>query len=248
MVFPKFKNKFLEEALFSPEEFGMYKKWSKDKFPKKMIFCYQRSLLSYFKRKYKGKYEKIKISKSQEILKLGEIGFMKMNGIGAPHAATLMEELIAHGTREIINLGTAGGLSEPGVFLCNKAVRDEGTSHHYLPDSIYSYPDENLTKRLAKSLEELGINYKINPTWTIDAPYRETKREIFHYKKMGIKTVEMEAAALFAVAKIRKVKIASLFAVSDVLGEKWDPLFHKMDLKRILNRLVDASINCFKQK
>jgi len=54
----------------------------------------------------------------------------------------------------------------------------------------------------------------------------------------------MEASALFTVAKYRKVKMASAFVVSDVLGEKWDPKFHKMDVKRSLNKLIDAAITC----
>lgn len=245
MVFPKFNNKHLEEALFTAEEFGSYKKWRKNEFPSKMIIVYHKTPLNYFKRKYKGKYQKIDLYKNYEILKLGNIGFMKMKGIGAPNAVTFMEELIAGGTKEFISMGIAGGLFQTGVFLCDKAVRDEGTSYHYLPDSIYSYPDKSLTNKLGRALKKIGINYEIGATWTIDAPYRETKREIEHYKKIGIKTVEMEASALFAVAKVRRVKIASIFTVSDVLGEKWDPQFHKMDLKRNLNKMVDASMDCF---
>jgi uridine phosphorylase len=245
MPFPKFKNKHLEEALFTAHDYCSYKKWSKNAFPRKMIFCYQRSTLAYFKRKYRGKFEKIKLYNNQEILRIGGIGFMRMNGIGAPHAVTFMEEMIACGTREFINMGTAGGLSETGVFVCNKAVRDEGTSHHYLPDSVYVSSDESLTKRLARSLDHVGIEYQISPTWTIDAPYRETKREIAHYRKSGIKTVEMEAAALFSVAKVRGAKIAAVFAVSDLLEKEWDPQFHKINLKRTLNKLVDACVDCF---
>lgn len=247
MTFPKFKDKHLEEALFTAHDFYSYKKWSRKAFPENMIFCYKKSILSYFKRKYKGEYTKIKMYSDQEILKIGNIGFMKFNGIGAPYAATFMEELIACGARKFINMGIAGGLFETGVFICNKAIRDEGTSHHYLPDSIFAYPDEELTKRLARSLDKNSISYKIGPTWTIDAPYRETKREISHYKESGIKTVEMETSALFSVAKVRKVKIAAVFAVSDILGKKWDPQFHKITLKKILNKLVDACIDCFEE-
>lgn len=247
MPFPKFENKHLEEALISPEEYGAYKKWKKDSFPKKIILTYQRGPLAYFKRKHKDKYEKIKLYNNHVILKIGNLGFIKMGGVGAPNAATFMEELIAGGAKEFINLGTAGGLMQTGVFLCDKAVRDEGTSHHYLPDGIYSYPDKELTEKLGKYLEKTKVEYQVGSTWTIDAPYRETKAEIAHYKKLGVKTVEMEAAALFAVAQIRKVKIASVFAVSDVLGEKWDPQFHKMNLKRTLNKMVDAAIDCLKK-
>jgi len=74
----------------------------------------------------------------------------------------------------------------------------------------------------------------------------ETKREVSHYRNLGVKTVDMESAALFAVGKVRKIKVASLFVVSDVLGEKWDPQFHKMNLKKTLNKLVDVFIDCFR--
>ena len=129
--------------------------------------------------------------------------------------------------------------------MCNKALRDEGTSHHYLPDSVYVESDERLTQRLARSLDKFGIEYQTSPTWTIDAPYMETKREIAHYRKSGVKTVEMEAAALFSVAKVRGAKVAAVFAVSDILDKEWDPQFHKINLKRTLNKLVDACVDCF---
>jgi uridine phosphorylase len=248
MSFPQLKNKHLEEALFNPEDFGSYKRWKKNTFPSKMILCCHRAPHAYFKRHYKGKYEIMNVYKNQEILRMGNIGFMRLRGIGAPNAVTFMEELIAHGTKEFINMGIAGGLSQTGVFLCDKAIRDEGVSHHYLPNGMYSYPDEQLTKRLARHLGIAGIDYQVGSTWTIDAPYRETKKEISIYKKKGIKTVEMEASALFAVAKVKRAKIASMFVVSDVLGEKWDPQFHKIDVKKTLNKLVDASVECLKGK
>ena len=86
-------------------------------------------------------------------------------------------------------------------------------------------------------LKKKGLQFFRGVTWTIDAPYRETKAELQHYKKLGISTVEMEASAMFAVAKYRKVKIASAFVVSDILGTKWVPKFHKLDVKRTLNKL-----------
>ncbi|RLG12446.1 hypothetical protein DRN73_02560 [Candidatus Pacearchaeota archaeon] len=245
MVFPKFKNKQVAEALFSPEEFIQYKKWDKRKFPKKIIITYQKSVLNYFRKKFRGKYKRLKLYLNDEVLIYKKIGFLYVKGIGAPNIVTIVEELIALGAKEFINMGSAGGLIDRGVFLCNKAVRDEGTSHHYISDSIYSYPDKSLTNKLSKSLDKFGIQYTIGASWTIDAPYRETKKEIAHYRKKGIYTVEMEAASLFALGKFRRVKVASVFAVSDVLGDKkWDPQFHKFDFKRTLNKLLDVSLDC----
>ena len=71
-------------------------------------------------------------------------------------------------------------------------------------------------------------------------------KSIKKYKKQGVATVEMEASALFAVAKVRSVKLASAFAVSDMLGEKWEPHFDKRSVNLKLFKLFDAAINCLK--
>jgi uridine phosphorylase len=245
MAFPKLKNKHLLEALFTPEEAVKYNKWNKRNFPSKIIIIYQRRPLAYFKRKFKGKYRTMWLSGSHQLLIYKNLGLIKMTGIGSPNAVTTFEEIVCLGGKEFINLGAAGGLFKKGIFVCNKALRDEGTSHHYIKDSKYSYPDESLTKKLAESLSKSGFNFCIGPTWTIDAPYRETKEEVSRYKKSKIMTVDMEASALFAVAKLRGVKIASLFVVSDTLeDEKWDPQFKSFNYKRTLNQMVDIAVDC----
>ncbi|MEM3341686.1 MAG: hypothetical protein QW728_03245 [Thermoplasmata archaeon] len=89
------------------------------------------------------------------------------------------------------------------------------------------------------------FSFKKATSWTINAPYRETKAEIQNYKKQNVATVEMESSALFTVAKIRKVKIASAFVVSDVLGEnKWDPQFDAKHVNQKLNQLFDSALEC----
>jgi nucleoside phosphorylase len=141
---------------------------------------------------------------------------------GAPITAAVAEELGALGVEEFLLLGTAGGLSPKlsmgDLVLCTRAVRDEGTSHHYLGPSRFSTPDPGLTKRIHGIIEQLGFKFRSGPTWTIDAPYMETRQEVVHYRNAGIYTVEMEASALFAVAKKRGYRAAAVFAVSDLLG------------------------------
>jgi uridine phosphorylase len=173
------------------------------------------------------------------------IGLIRMNGIGSPHAVTVLEELIAMGAKEFINIGTAGGLHHRGIFVCNKALRDEGTSYHYIKEGKYSYPDKSLTDKFKIFLTKKGLDFFEGTTWTIDAPYRETKAEVKKYSKEGIFTVEMEASALFVVAKYRKVKIASAFVASDILKEKWEPEFHRFDVKKTENKLIDAAVEFF---
>lgn len=89
------------------------------------------------------------------------------------------------------------------------------------------------------------IRYNTGTSWTIDAPYRETRAEIQRYKKEGVQTVEMEAAAMFAVGKLRKVRMAAAFSVSDIIGgEEWEPSFHARHVKDNLTVLIDAAFKC----
>jgi len=243
MVFPQFKNKHKGEALFHPEDYVRYWKYPEN-LPKKYVIVYSPGVLNYFKKKYHPR--KIRIDSHTDVYVHKGIGVLRMKGVGSPHSGMILEELIGRGGKEFLNVGLAGGLQKEGVFLCTKALRDEGTSHHYLPHGRFAYPDNGLTKKLGNALKGVGLKYSDGITWTIDAPYRETKKEIKHYHREGISTVEMETSALFAIAKYRKVKIAAAFIVSDVLGNKWEPNFHKLDVKRGLRLMVDASIDCLR--
>jgi len=143
--------------------------------------------------------------------------------IGAPITALVVENLITMGAREFLIIGTAGGLKRPrpgDLFLCTRALRDEGTSHHYIPDSPFAEPDPELSRTLSRAMKEGNLVFRSAPSWTIDAPYTESVEELNRYSKEGIMTVEMEAAALFAVAKAKGVKAAAVFMVSDVLSER----------------------------
>ncbi len=249
MTFPNYKNKHLEEALFRAEDVVSdiaERREIPKNLPQNYLLIYDRKLLGRLKRKYNLQHYG-RIFANCRVYNLDGIGLVKIDGIGSPHAVTVFEEMIAVGGKRFINMGTAGGLQREGLFLCSKAVRDEGTSYHYMRPGNFAYPDMNLTKKLGESMKKIGMDFEIAPTWTVDAPYRETKAEINHYRKAGVATVEMEASALFAVAKLRKVKIASAFVVSDVLGEKWEPKFHHFNTKQGLNKLVEAALDCLRK-
>jgi uridine phosphorylase len=219
MVYPKLMDKQIEEALFSASD--RYKEHElKGKLPKKIIFIYMPSLLNYIKRKYKPK--KMRVNKIVSVYQHKDIGFVRMKGLGSPHAVVVLEELISLGCTTFLNVGTAGGLHKTGVFICNKSLRDEGTSYHYKKHGDYSYPDNVLKEKIKSFFRKKGFEFQEGTSWTIDAIYRETKKEVEKYSKIGICTVEMESSALFSVAKYRNVKLASIFIVRDVLGKKWD--------------------------
>src|SRR3989338_6578775 len=175
-------------------------------------------------------------SQSRKILGAGQrdsnkVGIIADFGVGSPVAAVIIEELIAAGAKRFISIGMAGSLQKNlnvwDFVVCERAIRDEGTSHHYLMSGKYSYASKKMTQEIESTLQNMHLKYKRGTTWTIDAPYRETIAEVRQYKKEGVLTVEMEAAAIFAVAKYRGVEAGAIFTVSDYLSEaKWRPKFH----------------------
>ncbi len=151
---------------------------------------------------------------------------------GAAVSTMFAEQFLAVGAKRFVIIGEAGSLDpevRPGsIVVCSKALRDEGTSYHYIKPSKYAFPSKTLTNRIAKIFDEQGVKYTVGPTWTMDAPFRETVEEVKRYREEGIKTVEMEAAALFTFAQRRGIEAAAVFVVSDlVLHEKgWKSMFH----------------------
>lgn len=179
----------------------------------------------------------------------GRVGVTGNFGIGAPAAATVLEELVALGVRSFLSIGLAGGLQADlaagDVVLCDRAVRDEGVSHHYVRSEMFAHPSPGLSQAFAAALDEDGVSYRRGTTWTIDTPYRETMAEARHYQSMGVATVEMEASALFAVAEYRSVDIAAAFCVSDSLADvEWEPHFHVPELAGAMWRLFQAAVRC----
>jgi uridine phosphorylase len=148
-------------------------------------------------------------------------------GVGAPLASGVLEEMIATGCRTFVACGGAGavipGLALGHVVVPDAAVRDEGTSYHYLPASREVAADPEVTAVLSAVLAERDVPYVVGKTWTTDAPYRETRAKIAARRAEGCLTVEMETAAFFAVARHRSVRFGQyLYAGDDVSGEVWD--------------------------
>jgi uridine phosphorylase len=148
-------------------------------------------------------------------------------GVGAPLAAAFLEEMIALGSRKFMACGGAGVL-ESAIALghpivVSAAVRDEGTSYHYLPPGREVEADPAGVAALEATLRAAHVEYLVGKTWTTDAIYRETPEKIRRRRAEGCLSVEMEAAAFFAVARFRGVRFGQLlYAGDDVGGEAWD--------------------------
>lgn len=148
-------------------------------------------------------------------------------GVGAPISAGLLEEAIAFGCRKFIACGGCGVLGKDmavgHLVVVSGAVRDEGVSYHYLPPAREVMANADAINALVKTLRDDGVPYQLGKTWTTDAPYRETANKIARRREEGCLTVEMESAALIAVAQFRNAIFGQiLYGGDDLSGAEWD--------------------------
>lgn len=148
-------------------------------------------------------------------------------GVGAPIAAGLLEEAIAFGCRKFIACGGCGVLEKDiavgHIIVVSAAIRDEGVSYHYLPPDREVTANPEGVSALTDFLDSRELPYLVGKTWTTDAPYRETAKKIVKRKEEGCLTVEMESAALIAVAQFRNVVFGqALYGGDDLSGIEWD--------------------------
>ncbi|MFC1947546.1 nucleoside phosphorylase [Chloroflexota bacterium] len=255
MTFPNHQDKYSSKPVFSPEDLHSYRN-STDagntfRCPENIILCYSPSLMTHVRENYDVNERRLSggilysmIESSDSVGVLGNFGF------GAPVAVTLSEILITMGVKRIINIGVAGTLQKHidigDIVVCDKAIRDEGTSYHYLKPDTYAYPHSGLTKQITKTLDKNGTEYFTGPSWTTDAPYRETVAEVSKYQEEGVLTVEMEASALFALGNHRNVDVGALFTISDSLADlKWKPEFHSEKTVKGLKTIFEISLTVF---
>lgn len=168
-------------------------------------------------------------------IKIGseEIAICKA-GVGSALASSILDFLIALGVKKVIASGSCGVLVDIGegeFILPYRALRDEGTSYHYLAPSRFIEIDEKIVQSMEDTLSKLGINYKKVITWTTDGLYRETKDMVKHRLSEGIEVVEMECSALAAVCKFRGIDFGQILFSADSLAnlEKHDPRNYGLD-------------------
>jgi uridine phosphorylase len=155
---------------------------------------------------------------------IGEVGIVGC-AVGAPFAVLVAEQLFASGCRLIVSVTSAGQISAVGPMpyfvLIDRALRDEGTSYHYLPPATFAEaPDPELLAAAEREFAQLeGISVCRGPTWTTDAPYRETEAAIAATRELGALAVEMEAAALYAFATAAQRSIVCFAHVTNAMAQ-----------------------------
>lgn len=152
-----------------------------------------------------------------------------LSRVGAPACVAGLEEIIAMGAEKIVQFGCCGILDQSlaggKLIVPVSAVRDEGTSYHYIAPDEEIRADSAITDIAAGCMERHHVPYVTGKVWTTDAIYRETPELIKERRAQGCIGVEMECAASMAVARFRKVPLLQFLYGADSLdGDKWDPV------------------------
>jgi len=140
--------------------------------------------------------------------------------IGGPYAVLVAEQLWAAGAKLIVGITSAGRVSQslplPSILIVDEAVRDEGTSLHYLtPSPSVLTPTTETVDLLVRELSTVSSCVRRGGVWTTDAPYRETSEQLGYWADRGVLAVEMQAASLFAFAHAREAQVAMVALVSN---------------------------------
>jgi len=142
--------------------------------------------------------------------------------VGAPFAVLIAEELFACGCRCLLSLTSAGQINAAGptpyFVVIDRALRDEGTSYHYAAPTEFAEADAQLVATAVGALKQAGLRFLVGPSWTTDAPFRETAEAIEAASTKGVLAVEMEAAALYTFATARSKSVLCLAHVTNTMG------------------------------
>ncbi len=248
MQIPLCKNKFKSKEIVSAKQFAEafhFEEVFKTIKPVGAILIVNPQLIEFLVKPLRPK-----IVKSHTYAKVYVIKYKTKNiliitgyGFGSAAMAHTIEELYARGVNKFINFGGGGGISKElkcgDIVIFNKALRDEGTSYHYLKPSRYVEASKELTNKLINTAKKEKIKFNAGAVWTTDAMFRETEAELIKYRNEGILAVEMEIATLFAVSKVRNLESSAIMIIYDILEiGKWK--LKKTGLKRREKNLQKA--------
>ena len=175
--------------------------------------------------------------------------------VGAPFAVLVAEQLFASGCHGLVSITSSGQVADlgasPCVVLIDRALRDEGTSSHYLPADAGPFvaaPDPALIGRVEAALRSAfpaggPVALHRGATWTTDAPYRETEAAIAAARAAGVLAVEMEAAALYAFATAKGIRVICVAHVTNAMGQGTGSDFDKGEADETVTalRVVQAA-------
>lgn len=225
-----------------------------DHFPDTAVTCFSIRIIKKMLELYGG--TKIAMLDTEDggvpvykVLVQGKELAVYMSRVGAPAAAVQMEEMIALGTKKFVVFGSCGALSREiavwHLIIPTAALRDEGVSYHYLPaaDEIDAQPRS--VELLKRVFDRHGQTYVCGKVWTTDAIYRETAAKTAVRGEQGCLVVDMESAALHAIAEFRGVRLAQFFYAEDNLDAPvWESRGLSKDVHTVAHELLALAFAC----
>jgi len=193
--------------------------------PEKCVYAFLGDITDQYAAKHKCKV----VAEFESVTKIYPIYITQYKGeevcfcqapCGAAPATQILEFLISYGVKYIIACGSCGALvdiEENEILIPIEALRDEGTSYHYLEPSRTVRISEIATEAIKRAADKLSIRYEECKTWTTDGFYRETREMVEYRKKEGCSVVEMECSALAACAEFRSVIFGQILFAADIL-------------------------------
>jgi uridine phosphorylase len=252
LSFPNYTDKHHLESLLTADDLVAYRarlgRMPKIK-PEGVLFCLERGLPHRMRWRIPVERAGAMNADVYSVTKTkGRVAVLTSFGGGSPMVMELAEELAVMGAKKMILMTWGGTLQKdlkPGdIVVCDRAIRDEGASHHYLPPGKYVDADGSFVNVLVSAIRARGAQCVVGTTWTTDAPYRETREEVIQYQAEGVKTVEMESAGLFTVGQVRGVQTASIVIGMDSLASlRWETPERLDGIMRSLEIVYAAAID-----
>ena len=212
------------KAMINPEEMVC----RNDKMPDTIISFFEVKLMDEFLKMFSteiiGKvHMACKVHPIYKVNYQGKNFAVMQAGVGSPYCVGLFEDAIAMGVKNILLFGSCGALIDAkhtSIIIPTSAIRDEGTSYHYMEATDEIELDSKYVNRLIDFCKKHSIEYATGKTWTTDAFYRETKGKVAERVKQGCISVEMECSAMTALSKFRGVNFSQFFYVTDSLAKE----------------------------
>ena len=238
-------------AVFNPDTFQKEIKG----FPKTAMSIFEKELIADIEKNYEvQQIATIKsMTKDYPVYKVTVDGrdiAIYQTPVGAAAAVGIFEEMIVMGTKNLLLVGCCGCLDSTiedySIIIPTSALRDEGTSYHYMPASDEVKIDTKCVSVIEEFIKAKKISYNKGKTWTTDGLYRETKDKVEMRKKQGAITVDMECSAMAAVAKFREVNFGQFFYAADNLGAE-EYAARSLAIKGITDgkkKIVPLAIEC----
>lgn len=195
-------------------------------FPEKLLYFFAteekvNKFLQNYPHKIIGEFKTISFSPNiYQIEYQNQFFTVAQAPLGAPAATQFLDWLIAYGVKRVLAIGSCGVLvdiPENTLLLPVKALRDEGTSLHYLPASRYIDLKTSYLSKIKNQIIKLNLRIDEVKTWTTDGYFRETSNKVKQYRNEGICTVEMECSAIAACCQFRSVEFAQILYTADTL-------------------------------